>query len=51
MSMHDDSEGASHALTPADLIYGCRVATTPNGQPFDITSTNKTLTKRAKYQF
>ena len=30
--VHDDSEGVSHALTPAILIYGCRVATSPNGQ-------------------
>ena len=49
--VHDDSEGISHTLTPADLIYGRRVATTPSGRQFDITSTNKTLTKRAKYQF
>ena len=31
--VHDDSEG--------DLIYECRVATSPNGQQFDITSINK----------
>ena len=43
--VHDDSEGVSHALTPADLIYGRRVATSPNRQQFDISSTNKTLTK------
>ena len=28
--VHDDSEGKSHALTPANLIYGQRVATTPS---------------------
>ena len=49
--VHDDSEGVSHALTPADLISGRRVATSPNGQQFDITSTNKALTKQAKHQF
>ena len=49
--VHDDSEGVSYALTPADLIYGHRVATSPNGQQFDITSTNKALTKQAKHQF
>ena len=43
--VHDDSEGVSHALTPAYLIYGCRVATSPNGEQYDITSTNKALTK------
>ena len=49
--VHDDNEGVSYALTPADLIYGRRVATTPSGRQFDITNTNKTLTRRAKYQF
>ena len=49
--VHDDIEGVSCALTPADLIYVHRVATTPSGRQFDVTSTNKTLTKRAKYQF
>ena len=43
--VHDDSEGVSHALTPADIIYGRRVPTSLNGQQFDITSTNKDLTK------
>ena len=51
MYIHDNSEGVSHALTPICLIYGRRVATTPNGQYFDITITNKTFTKRAKHQF
>ena len=38
----------SYALTPADLIYGQRVATTPSGQQFDITDMNKTLTRHIK---
>ena len=48
--MHDDNEGVSHALTPASLIYGRRIATTPSSCQFEITSTSKALTKRAKHQ-
>ena len=49
--VHDDSKGVSHALTPADLIYGHRVATSPNGQQFDITSTNKALLNKLSTSF
>ena len=48
--IHDDNEGVSHALTPASLIYGRRIATTPSSRQFEITSTSKALTKRAKHQ-
>ncbi|KAK6181888.1 hypothetical protein SNE40_009666 [Patella caerulea] len=46
----DDQNGVSYALTPADLLYGHRIATTPNARQYDIISTNQSLTKRAKYQ-
>ena len=49
--VYDDTEGLSYALTPADLIYGHRVVTSPGGRQFDVTSTAKTLTRRHKYQF
>ena len=47
----DDTEGLSYALTPADLIYGHRLAKSPDGRQFEVTSTAKTLTRRCKYQF
>ena len=49
--VQDDEEGVSYVLTPASLVYGRRLATTPGGQQFEVSSTNKTLTKRAKHQF
>ena len=49
--VQDDEEGVSYVLTPASLIYGQRLATTPSGCQFEVLSTNKTLTKRAKHQF
>ena len=48
--MHDDSEGLSHALTPASLIYGRRLATTPSSRQIEVISICKALTKRAKHQ-
>ena len=49
--IYDDSEGINQPLTPADLIYGRRIATSPSDRQFEITSTARTLTRRAKYQF
>ena len=49
--LYDDMEGVSQALTPADLIYGRRLANTPSGSHYEVVSTAKTLTKRAKHQF
>ena len=49
--VQDDEEGVSYALTPASLVYGRRLATTPSGCQFEVSSTNKTLTKQAKHQF
>ena len=48
--VYDDQEGISCALTPAHLIYGCRLASSPSASHFEVVSTNKSLTKRAKNQ-
>ena len=46
----DDEQGMSFPLTPANMIYGRRITSTPNDGHFEIVSTNKSLTRRAKYQ-
>ena len=46
---YDDSEGVSYPLTPSHLIYGRRITVLPNEEQFEIVSTNKSLTKRAKH--
>ena len=48
--VYDDEQGVSFPLTPASLIYGRRIATTPNESQYEIVSANKSLTRRAKYQ-
>lgn len=48
--IYDDEEGVSFPLTPSCLIYGRRIATTPNDSQFEISSTNQSLTRRAKHQ-
>jgi hypothetical protein len=48
--VYDDNEGVSFPLTPSCLIYGRRIATTPNDSQFEISSTNQSLTRRAKHQ-
>ena len=48
--LYGDEDGPSHAVTPADLIYGHRIAKSSNNQQFEIVSTAKSLTKRARYQ-
>ena len=48
--VYDDDEGVSFPLTPSCLIYGRRIATTPNDSQFEISSTNQSLTRRAKHQ-
>ena len=49
--VYDDTEGLSYALTPANLVYGHRLAIIPSGRQFEVISTAKPLTKRSKYQF
>ena len=46
--IYDDQEGVSYALTPAHLIYGRRLATSPSASHIEVVSTNKTLTRRSK---
>ena len=48
--IYDDQEGLSYALTPDHLIYGYRLASSPSAGHFEVVSTNKLLTKRAKNQ-
>jgi hypothetical protein len=45
MHVYDHEQGVSYPLTPASLIYGRRIATTPNESHYEIVSTNKSLTK------
>ena len=48
--VYDHQEGISYALTTAHLIYGRRLASSPSASHFEVVSTNKSLTKRAKNQ-
>lgn len=47
--IYDDTEGISYTLSPSHLIYGRRITPLPSGEHFDITSTNQSLTRRARY--
>lgn len=49
--LYDEEEEVSQPLTPAELIYGRKIITTPNGRQFEVNSTTRALTKRARYQF
>ena len=49
--LYDDEQGMSRALTPADLIYGHRLAITPSSRQFEIDNTSQSLTRRARYQY
>ena len=46
-------EGPNYVVTPADLIYGHRIASTATNQQYQlqVVSTAKSLTKQAKYQY
>ena len=46
--VHDDSEGIDYAITPSHLIYGRKITSLPNGNPFELVSTYETLTRRMK---
>ena len=46
----DDSEGISYPLTPAHLLYGHQLVTSPSETHFEIISTNRLLTRRATNQ-
>ena len=43
--------GITYPLTPSDLIYGHQLSTSPNSRHFDVTSTSKTLNKKARHYF
>ncbi|XP_028400806.1 uncharacterized protein LOC114523939 [Dendronephthya gigantea] len=47
--IYDDEESISYALSPSQLIYGRRLASTPNSAHFESVSTCKSLTRRAKH--
>ena len=34
--VYDDQEGVTYALTPAHLIYGCRLAVSPCASHFEV---------------
>ena len=48
--LYGDEECSSQAVTPADLIYGRKIAETATNQQYEIVSTAKSLTKRARHQ-
>ena len=45
---YDDVEAISWALSPSQLVYGRRLANTPNSGHFESVSTCSSLTRRAK---
>ena len=47
--LYRDDEGTSYAVTPADLMYGHRIASTSTNQQYEVVSTAKSLTKRVSY--
>ena len=46
----DDQESISYALSPSQLLYGRRLTSLPNDEVYEIQSTNRSLTKRARHQ-
>ena len=48
--LYSDEECPSQAVTPADLIYGCKISRTASNQQYEVVSTAKSLTTRAKHQ-
>jgi hypothetical protein len=47
--IYDDSESISSPLSPSHLIYGRRIVNSPNGQYFEVISTNKSLTRKLRH--
>ena len=45
----DDQESVSYALSPSQLLYGRRLTSMPNDEVYEIQSTNRSLTKRARH--
>ncbi len=48
--IYDDDEGISYPLTPSQLVYGRQISLTPSDRQFDIISTNRSLTRKARNQ-
>lgn len=48
--LYDDEESISYPICPSHLINGRRITTTPNSEHFDVVSTYKTLTRKARHQ-
>ena len=47
--VYDDMESISYALSPSLLVYGRKLANTPNSAHFESVSTCTSLTRRAKH--
>jgi hypothetical protein len=47
--MYDDTESISFPLSPSHLVYGRRITTMPNSEHYEIVSTYKSLTRKAKH--
>lgn len=47
--IYDDVEGISYPLSPSQLIYGRRIASTPDEEYSDVKSTNDSLTRRMQH--
>lgn len=47
--VEDDQEGLTYALTPSHMIYGRRIANSPNAVHFELTSTYASLTRRMRH--
>ena len=46
----NDQDGVTTSLSPSHLIYGRKITALLNSQTFEVISTHKTLTRRAKLQ-
>ena len=46
----DDQDGITTSLSPSHLIYGRKITVLANSQTFEVISTYRTLTRRAKLQ-
>ena len=47
--VQDDQDGTNYSLTPSHLIYGRRIATSPNTAHFEVVSTHDSLTRRFQH--
>ena len=47
--IYDDADSISYHLTPSDCIYGRRTSSIPNSAHYEIISTYKPLTRRARH--